>query len=48
VLTQIPRRLGRIELKIHLMPTVCMLCIRVKGGVLDQKKSRIRLRECGQ
>src|SRR5678815_1085643 len=30
VFAQIPRHLGRIELKVHLMVTVCMLCIRVK------------------
>src|SRR5512138_1865463 len=36
VLTQIPRRLGRIELKVHLRPTVCMLCIRVKDPALKR------------
>src|SRR5512138_487434 len=33
VLTQIPRRLGRIELKLH-GSTVCTLCIRVKDTFL--------------
>ena len=35
VLTQFTRRLGRIKLKVHLMMTVCMLCIRVKNQPLD-------------
>ena len=35
VLTQITRRLGRIELKVHLVVTVCMLCIRVKPMLLN-------------
>jgi hypothetical protein len=41
VLTQISRRLGRIELKVH-VPIVCILCIHVKGTFLKANDPRNR------